>query len=369
MKQDLIKILACPVCSSSSLQITISEQEDEQVIDGVMRCSSCGRKYPVKEGIPRMIPEGDEIAKEGRVWQEAKKAGDGKKEAIKKHFEVRQANIAYHDIAADTYDEDVAVSVCQNKFNQERVEGIIRDLSQSNNSQWFLDIGCGTGNVLKFGKKYFQHAIGIDASVNMLKLANERGMEVIQADAFFLPFASSIFDAVSLFSVLHHIYGHSPVIKEVSRVLERNGMLYSDWDPQKTPELRDSLSLRLLALAFYVLKKLKLYKEGVSDPEILTVGHVDFRKEHPEVKELYSLAEYHEKSERRGLDPAVLKRLLSDAGFKDVSVKTHWQGKSFDELQLSFLQRLNFKLKSKLSKQPVDRFMENIMVIAQKQGR
>lgn len=365
MKPELVDILACPVCLASPLQLKVSRQQNGEVISGTLSCPSCGKEYPIEEKIPRMIPQSGEAATRKMAGHEVEAVAADNKEVARKHYEVRQANIAYHDIAANIYEQDVGVSLSQNKFNQERVERVIRDLSQKGGGQRFLDIGCGTGNVLKFGKKYFQYAVGIDASVNMLKLANERGLEVIQADASFLPFTSDTFDVVSAFSVLHHIYDPSPVINEAGRVLDRQGILYSDWDPQKVPDLTSNPSLRLVNLAFYYLKKLKLQKE-ISDSEILETSQGNFRKDHPELKELYTLAEYHEQSKERGLDPALLQRLLLDAGFKSVGIKNHWHGKSFEDLKLNFLQRLEFKLKSKLSKQPIDRFMENIMIIAQK---
>ena len=358
MKKYIIDVLACPLCLSSSLKPAIYTQSENEIIEGILKCSHCGEEYPIKEKIPRMIPsdslESNDFAIE-------------KKDIIKKHQQVRNANITYHDIAADTYDEDEAVSVYQNKFNQDRIEKIIKDLSQrdGNDNSFFLDIGCGTGNILKFGEKYFQHAVGIDVSINMLKLANKRGMEVIQADSLFLPFKPNTFDAVSIFSVLHHIYDYSSIFVQIGRVLKKGGFLYSDWDPQKTPEMEDKFSLRLCCFIFSALKKLKLHR-NISDTEISKIEQVDFRKDHPEIKELYNLAEYHEKSEKRGLDPSLIQTKLFKAGFRNVSIKGHWQGKSFKELKLDLLQRLEFKLKSKLSKNIIDRFMENLMIIAQK---
>lgn len=360
MKRFLIGVLSCPVCSDTPLQLDVLRQQDEEIVDGTLSCPACGRKYPVVEGIPRMIPE--------RIEIEVENTTKTKLEGIGKHLEVRQANIAYHDAAADTYNLDVAESVHQNKFNQKRIEDIIRDLSQKSSALWFLDIGCGTGNVLKFGKKYFQHAIGTDVSVNMLKLAHKNGMEVIQADALFLPFVSNTFDVVSMFSVLHHIYDYPQALKGANSILKKDGLLYTDWDPQQCAQTESKFSLRFLELTSGALKRLKLLKnihEELSESKTSANGP-DFRKEHPEFEHLYRLAEYHEKKQERGLDPALLKQALLDAGFKSVSIKGHWQGRSFAELDISFLQRIYLKLKGKLSKQPIDRFMENVMVIGVK---
>ena len=42
--QELLKILACPACRGEVLL------KDNKVV-----CTKCGRKYPVKDGIPIML--------------------------------------------------------------------------------------------------------------------------------------------------------------------------------------------------------------------------------------------------------------------------------------------------------------------------
>ena len=42
--KDLLEILACPACQGG-----LSEQDEKLV------CQSCGRKYPIKEGIPVLL--------------------------------------------------------------------------------------------------------------------------------------------------------------------------------------------------------------------------------------------------------------------------------------------------------------------------
>lgn len=339
-------------------------------MDGILSCPSCGRKYPVEEGIPRMIPEGNERTVEETAYQEVENATERKAGEIRKHLEVRQANIAYYDALDNTFDMDVAHAIYLNRFNQQRIASIIQDLSVKSSGYWFLDIGCGTGNVLRFGSNYFQHAVGIDVSINLLKLANKQGMQVIQADVLSLPFSPNIFDVVSAFSVLHHIYDYPLVLKGASRILKKDGFLYTDWDPQKCFDTNSNLVLRAYGDILYVLGRLRLLKsidEQLWGSEV-SRNMPDFRKDHPEFKDLHKLAEYHEQREKeeRGLDPIGLKQTLLKVGFRTVDIKGSWHGKSFEELNISFLQRIQLRLKSRLSKQPIDRFMENIMVIAQK---
>ena len=42
--EDLLKILACPVCKA-----------DVVLKDNKIVCTQCGRKYPIRDGIPIML--------------------------------------------------------------------------------------------------------------------------------------------------------------------------------------------------------------------------------------------------------------------------------------------------------------------------
>ena len=44
--RELLDILACPVCKADV------ELKDEKII-----CTQCGRRYPIKDGIPVMLVE------------------------------------------------------------------------------------------------------------------------------------------------------------------------------------------------------------------------------------------------------------------------------------------------------------------------
>jgi hypothetical protein len=46
INERLLGILACPVCRGAVTQ------EDEEIV-----CQTCGRRYPVKRGIPVMLEE------------------------------------------------------------------------------------------------------------------------------------------------------------------------------------------------------------------------------------------------------------------------------------------------------------------------
>lgn len=57
INKDLLEILACPKCKASV------KQEGEHI---ACANSACGLRYPIREGIPIMLIEEAEQAKEGK---------------------------------------------------------------------------------------------------------------------------------------------------------------------------------------------------------------------------------------------------------------------------------------------------------------
>ncbi len=52
IEKELLDILACPVCKSD---ITYDEENQKLI------CDKCGRKYPIRDGIPVMLEEEAEM--------------------------------------------------------------------------------------------------------------------------------------------------------------------------------------------------------------------------------------------------------------------------------------------------------------------
>lgn len=48
-------ILACPVCKGE-LELEIAEEEDDEVLKGILHCAECDEDYPIEEGIPNLLP-------------------------------------------------------------------------------------------------------------------------------------------------------------------------------------------------------------------------------------------------------------------------------------------------------------------------
>lgn len=84
-----------------------------------------------------------------------------------------------------------------------------------------LEIGVGTGFFAsKLGIKY-----GVDPSINMIKLAKDRGIEVIASYGEYLPFRDEVFDFVAIIVTLCFVNDPLMVLHESWRVLKHDGLI------------------------------------------------------------------------------------------------------------------------------------------------
>jgi ubiquinone/menaquinone biosynthesis C-methylase UbiE len=109
-----------------------------------------------------------------------------------------------------------------------------------------IDIGTGTGRMLELFGPRAEHALGIDRSSEMLRLAraklSERGLtnaELRQADLYALPLQDGGADLAILHHVLHFAQQPGAAIAEAARVLGSGGrLLIADFAPHEREELR-----------------------------------------------------------------------------------------------------------------------------------
>ncbi|MGB9985783.1 methytransferase partner Trm112 [Salarchaeum japonicum] len=55
MKEDLLDIVCCPL-DKHDLELAIDEEDDGDIVSGTLTCTECGEAYPIKDGIPNLLP-------------------------------------------------------------------------------------------------------------------------------------------------------------------------------------------------------------------------------------------------------------------------------------------------------------------------
>ncbi len=146
---------------------------------------------------------------------------------------IRDANVRYHDLAAEHYDSKWGINYGQ--VGQAQVTGKLRKALGHEPGRYprALEIGAGTGyfslNLLRAG--VVGEAVATDISPGMLRRlehsAAELGLSVETAacEATELPFGDDSFDLVFGHAVLHHLPDLGAAFREFRRVLRPGGVV------------------------------------------------------------------------------------------------------------------------------------------------
>lgn len=123
-----------------------------------------------------------------------------------------------------------------------------------------------------------------------------------------LPFADNSASVVSAFSTLHHFATPTRLLKEMARVLQIGGYIYTDWD-SNAAAIYDSSVLRI------VRRFRKLFLTNLqSDEKQSPVEHKNYR-----MNTVHQLAEIHHPS-TGGLAVSQLVDCLRQSGFKEIKI-------------------------------------------------
>lgn len=95
-----------------------------------------------------------------------------------------------------------------------------------------LDIGAGDGKITSLLCAAGKLAVGIDDEPEAVKLARERGANVIEGDAYDLPYQNEFFEAALMADVLEHLERPTDALREARRVI--SGSLYISTPPKRS---------------------------------------------------------------------------------------------------------------------------------------
>jgi ubiquinone/menaquinone biosynthesis C-methylase UbiE len=165
----------------------------------------------------------------------------------KKTSKIRKLNDAH----ARVYD-----AITNFPFYREHLDQIMAELGLER-GKLYLDLGCGTGNLLAAAKKAGVPFIGVDLSAGMLKKAKRKGKDLAMADLHRLPFRGGCIDGITNVNVFYQLDRPKTFLKEAHRVLKPGGkVVISTPRPSKTP-----MVLRFVP---------ELMKTFTRDPKLLT---------------------------------------------------------------------------------------------------
>jgi len=241
MKKWLTEKLICPECLADEipLDLHIKQEENGDVIEGELICSSCKRTYPIRKGVAVVLPEASRS-----VLSET--SGYNSKSMLSSYLWSHFCDFLNDPEATDAY------QTWSSFFK--KTDGIA------------LDIGCSVGRLSFELSKTHSQVIGIDTSISFIEkarelLSNKRldfdliiegfisekrscdfdtgfnydHVDFIVADALALPFPNRLFSTVTSINILEKVSSPIGHLKAINRVLkEKNSMfVFSDpfsWD-------------------------------------------------------------------------------------------------------------------------------------------
>jgi ubiquinone/menaquinone biosynthesis C-methylase UbiE/uncharacterized protein YbaR (Trm112 family) len=198
MKPELLKLLACPGCHAGleSLAEEIGESPGE-VIRGTLKCTGCGKAFPVEGGIPRFVPRENYVSSFGFQWN---------------LFRTEQLD------SINGMTKSARRLYSETEWTPEWLAG-----------KWVLDGGCGAGRFLDIASQSDCQIVGVDMSdaidASRESLGNRPNVHLVQGSIFELPFKPRSFDGVYCIGVIQHTPDPAQAVRALSRMLKVGGRL------------------------------------------------------------------------------------------------------------------------------------------------
>ncbi len=147
-----------------------------------------------------------------------------------------------------------------------------------------LDLGCYTGNLVEWLQRLGFQAIGCDIDSTAIKKGLELARNIRLGTVMECKFQDSFFDTVVCNSSLEHIYELDSTIREIEKILKKNGLFFisvpyfkglipkimgdnwMSWVPHQHVWHFDKKTLQHIVLAHGNFKVISLKSRGMTEP-------------------------------------------------------------------------------------------------------
>jgi ubiquinone/menaquinone biosynthesis C-methylase UbiE/uncharacterized protein YbaR (Trm112 family) len=188
MRRTLVEKLACPECEGTIEIADVGEENAVRILQGSLRCTSCGRTYAIDKGVPRLVAQvGADVAEVCRRFSfQWLSRWNG-------HFEGERCY---------GFNDDIYIGWVNEQLQSRRV---------AEPGQWMLDGGCGSGEKTAVLARQCpeQNVVGLDLGVESLekaaaKFGDRTNLDYVHGNILKPPFKARQFDYGMSLGVLHH---------------------------------------------------------------------------------------------------------------------------------------------------------------------
>ena len=197
MRLKLLDWVCCPECKGVLSLEGSGGKISEPIEEGTLKCGSCAVTYPIRDGIPRLLPAAEatgDVAstRDAFAWEWSRYPG--------------------------SLPEDKGIFLEESQLPPDHFKGKLT-----------LDAGCGMGRYSRVARSLGAEVIAFDLSLSLDRLIEDvRGDEsfhAVQGDALKPPFRPGIFDHAYSHGVLHHTSDTEAAFKQVSALVKPGGTL------------------------------------------------------------------------------------------------------------------------------------------------
>lgn len=196
MRKILLQYLACPDCKGD-----IEGDFEDELEQGELHCTECGRSFPVEQGVPTMLPS--------------------------------QANELALQVAAEFGEQWKRYAEEREEYEQQFLDWIQPVDREFFKGKLVLDGGCGKGRHLLANSNFSPKlVVGVDLG-EAIYVAREatrhmEHVELVRGDLLCLPFKDGVFDYGYSVGVLHHLPDPQGGFDSVSSKIKPGGHI-SAW--------------------------------------------------------------------------------------------------------------------------------------------
>jgi 2-polyprenyl-3-methyl-5-hydroxy-6-metoxy-1,4-benzoquinol methylase/uncharacterized protein YbaR (Trm112 family) len=201
MKLELLERLRCPATGRA---LKVEGHAGTEVENGWLVTDDGAQRYPIRNGIPRFVPESNYADNFGTQWN---------------YFRRTQLDShSGHPISAERFWKSTG-------WRPEELK-----------DQWVLDAGCGSGRFAEVALNAGAKLVAIDLSSAVdacyANLRHHKNLHVVQANIYELPFAPESFPFVYSLGVLQHTPDVERAFASLPKLLQPGGRMCVDYYPK-----------------------------------------------------------------------------------------------------------------------------------------